>query len=349
MQFSDDDLIAYLLGDSSPELKKAIESTLANEADTRERVSYLRQLLGHMDDLAAAFEPPGDLVESTMARIDSVEAESSATPSIKSSQTFTRSPTSREVVGKPSSSKLFDSLALALSLALLSCLILPSIVSARFQARIAQCSSNLQALGGHIFSYAVNDPHKRIPQIGTDAHTGFAGYYPVALSTNGDRVPKSKLQCPSLLGYPGHSDMLPFSQTPIVSEFEEFSLAEIEQMKPYLGGDYAYNLGIVDGDRIVAPRWEGRFNFAIMADAPIYQEKFEKFDAHQGRGINILFGDGHVEFVRLQNSEPIISRADYPFRNVRGEHAAGLNRSDSSLAPSPVSPYGPGNENFIAE
>ncbi|MCR9295545.1 MAG: hypothetical protein NXI32_22745 [bacterium] len=341
MPFSDDDLIAFLLDDISPELKQAIDAALRSSSDLQDRLMFLRQMLGHMDDLAGSFEPPGDLVESTMERIDAIQSASQPQPA-RAPALALRTAT----VGGGSSHGLLDSFVLCLSLAVLCCLILPSIVSARFRARIAQCSANLQQVGGQMLDFTMHHPEHRFPQVGVDERTGFAGIYPVLLKSAGYSPEYARLQCPSLIGLRDVDSAWEIRTIPSIQQLQTLAYPEIVALKYRLGGDYAYGLGVLEDGTIVAPRCEGRSSFAVLADAPIFDDTGERFLAHQGQGINIFYEDGRVEFLRMKDAQTVFQGRDNPFRNDRGAHAVGLGPGDSSLAPSPISPFGPTNEDY---
>ncbi len=59
-----------------------------------------------------------------------------------------------------------------------------------------------------------------------------------------------------------------------------------------VGGDYAYNLGVVEEEQIVAPRYEGRSRFALLADMAFAGASGDEIVSHDGRGVNVLFEDG---------------------------------------------------------
>ncbi len=49
MHFTDEELIAYLLGDAVPDNARRIESQLDRDPALVERLGYFRKLLGHLD------------------------------------------------------------------------------------------------------------------------------------------------------------------------------------------------------------------------------------------------------------------------------------------------------------
>ena len=145
MQFSDEELISFLLGDASQSLVDGIKQQLEFDAELIERLSHLRMVLGHMDSLCTHYEPPADLMGKTLARID-------AEAGIERLENSNKKPAKKAVthILQPAADpprqrrNLWDSTALTVSLSLLCCLALPALVGARLEARKAQCAQNLR-------------------------------------------------------------------------------------------------------------------------------------------------------------------------------------------------------------
>lgn len=340
MDFTDENLIAFLLGDASQDLRERIEEALVEEnlvdgSDLRDRLAHFRQLLGHMDSLGGIYEPPGDLVESTMERIEEVEAANSVQPA--ASVGLSVSEGSEKSKGSNARSRI-DSIVLTVCLGAVCCLVLPSIVTARFESRKLTCANNLAILGQSVNAFASQDPNGRYPQIGNSVVDGFAGFQLVQLRDNGYEVRPPQVRCASLMGCENLRPEIAIQRIPTFVELKEVAASELRAWQAAIGGDYAYNLGIHSpGNGVVAPKSRGRANYALIADAPVFVDGGEEFIAHDGRGINILYEDGRVQFVSTPSkiSEHV---GDYPFRNLRDQHAAGLSEVDASLAPSEYSP-----------
>ncbi|GAB5404458.1 MAG: hypothetical protein Aurels2KO_26890 [Aureliella sp.] len=333
MPFNDDDLIAYLLGDADRELKSQIEQSLESDAATRERIAELRTVLGHLDSFGQDLAPPpNDLVDSTMARIDAELFDSAPSPASSGAL-------SPAVSGGKRSTTFLDAPALALCIGAICCLILPAVLQARYQARKLQCADDLKNNGQQLFSYASNDPAQQYPAIPESGPLAFAGYYVVQLQESALPIRRSSLKCPSLLGFPGYD-----SPPPTVIDSDSLALLrprQLEIAQRGMGGDYAYSLGMLQSGKIVAPKLRGSSQVAILADSPVISDAGEKFVAHAGKGMNMLFDDGRVIFVTTDSLNPTgrwPATADYPFRNHRGTHEAGLSPQDSSLAPSHFPP-----------
>lgn len=357
MQISDEDLIAYVLGEASPELTIQIEQRLSTDLRLFERVSRLREVLGqiHQD---GCYEPPGDLIESTLRRIDSEAFCPEPVTAEERNTGFGDVPGDVSPIGtrvclppvlsgastggfrRLSDFSRYDSFVLSLSLIVLCALVLPAIVRVRFEARKNQCANNLRPTGYALIDYAINDPQGRLPYVGIDQRTGFAGVYAVHLTSFGESIPYSQLQCPSLYGCDRAQPAIIIDAIPTFEELGEIALSELALWQSVIGGHYAYNLGVVEDNRVVAPKYEGRSHFAILSDAPVFVEASEEYIAHDGVGLNILYEDGRIDFVETPAVDSYGLPVDHPFRNLSGIHAVGLNVSDAALAPSYFSPLG---------
>lgn len=376
MHFTDEELIAYLLGDATPTLARQIENQVSNSPELCERLEQFRTLLGHLDGLDAQpeilHEPPTGLVESTMARI--FQGEEVAGDRIEREQSTVRGDTERasdleqrhQLATRLSATfdaprgrrSLWDSTALTISLTILCCLALPALVRARFEARRAQCAENMRITGRGLLDFALNDPERRLPGIAISGPLAFAGAYAMHLNNAGLLDSFGQLSCPSL---GKRLDVAELQALGLCQQFvergalriptEEELLALPEHQLPIVqslvGGSYAYGLGVVENDRPVPPRHEGRTHFAILADAPLFMEGKELFVAHDGYGINILYDDGRVHFfsttrLHAARSTPVEIEflGDDPFFNELREHRVGLHEHDASLAPSHYSPLG---------
>lgn len=354
MSISDDELIAFLLGDATEESHAQITEQLAIDSELRQRLDFLRTIIGQVDSLAGVYEPPSDLVESTLDRIDDVTAadslkhsdEAAAESVLTNRNTPTKlvSPSGRGVVAIPRSrSSIWDSTVLTISLSLLCCLALPAVIRARFESRKSQCEMNLQQTGWSLFDYAMNDPENRFPRIADSGPESFSGIYAVRLHDAGMLENHAQLLCPSLPHDRTPQDYS-FVRLGNVQRLHRFSPAELMTWQQALGGDYAYNLGVWNVDHADAPQLLGRSHFAILGDAPLINGQVEEFVVHDGRGINILYEDGSIRFIRIQRLMETDERlSDDPFRNERGDHQVGIDLNDASLAPSQFPPLGTRN------
>ncbi len=236
MHFTDEELIAYLLGDATTSTARQIESHAAQEPELVERLKFFRSLLGLLDSAnentgdantepnqgdanEPRFEPPAGLVESTMARVfddlpvdnsldhaagseteETVASKQSLDWQSKKSDQFVQ-PAVRLSPGLDAARNqrsIWDSTALTVCLTVLCCLALPALVRARFEARKSQCAEKLRTTGRGFFDYALNDPQQRLPSIAMHGPGAFAGSNVIHLHEAGLLESIGQLLCPSL-------------------------------------------------------------------------------------------------------------------------------------------------------
>ncbi len=345
MSFSDEEIIAFLLGDADADLAGRIRACLPNDAELVDRISHFREVLNHLDGVAERFEPPADLLDRTMAHIESLPVESvEEVASVegehvepKVSPVTAAACLSSPIEPSTRQRNWFDSAALTVSLVVLCSLTIPAIVRARYESRRAQCADNLRETGSMLFDFAMQQRDRRYPFVARTGPEAFAGVYAVRLMENGLMASARSLRCASMIGVERFNQ--PAVMTiPTLEQLHHASPQQLECWQCSLGGDYAYNLGVFEDDELVAPKNLGSSHFAILADAPWFEDDVDQLLAHDGKGINILYDDGQVRFVRsdwITSKEPV---PDHPFRNLRGDREAGIGIQDASLAPSRFPP-----------
>jgi len=332
MPISDEELIAYLLGDATPQQRKRVELGLAEDEVMRARVTELRFVLGQLDSLQSHYQPPPDLLETTLARIDEANRQSEA----DSLQPVVLASDLSQAADVRVRRGTWDSTALVLCLTVLLCLFLPTVLRARFESRKAQCAYKLGFLGRGLLDFASLNPQGRFPAVELDGPRSFTGIYAIRLRDLGYVDAPSQLWCPSLEACRPIRDRL--LSIPSLAQLNSFDTPQIELCRNEAGGDFAYSLGVFEDDAIVAPRCEGRTHVPILTDLPTLQNGRDDLLAHDGRGLNLFFEDGHVEFISADSLENQVR--DNPFCNLRRAHEVGLNTQDASLGPSHFGPFG---------
>jgi len=108
---------------------------------------------------------------------------------------------------------------------------------------------------------------------------------------------------------------------------EEFE-THAGRLSPY----YAYSLGFRDEDGRLLPPGETaevpQSLNALMSDAPPAFGVIGNSRNHEGKGQNVLFGDGHVRFATIRT---VGYRGDDIFLNRERKVAAGLGAQDAVL------------------
>jgi len=204
-------------------------------------------------------------------------------------------------------------------------LMMPAIQNSRFQSRLIVCQNNLRELGRALTDYS--DRHgDYFPKIPSQGPMAAAGVYAPVLLQEGFLGNARRVVCPD---------------SPLARQ-DEFTVPSLEQlraatpgelavMRQEMGGSYGYHLGHVQDGKYQATRNLRRGTFALMADAPNRSLTGRQSTHHAGRGQNVLFEDGHVQFVTC--SKPIAAGDDI-FSNDNGLIAAGLHRDDAVIGSS---------------
>ncbi|MFO1066405.1 MAG: hypothetical protein U0892_21310 [Pirellulales bacterium] len=354
--FREEDLISYLLGDADEALCRQIEAAIAVDASLRARLTELRGMLGELDAYAAeAIDPPAGLVERTLSYIDAAFTE--GTVDERREQDAVRLQSSSlggEGRGRRSG---WDMAVLSVSVLVLCSLLLPTVLRARFESRRAQCAYNLCELGRGLVSLATADKQQRFPAIPTEGPLSFAGYYAMRMQDVQLLGSPAQLNCPSVKNV----GLEPLKEVPTEAIFLTANDAQQAAWRKTIGGDYAYNLGVIEEGEAMAPKLSGRSYFAILGDSPERVPGKQMLIAHEGRGINIFYEDGHVRFINLGISDvsdllddgsrssgtvkPVLPVRreqavwqDHPYLNYDGKPAVGLFPNDATLGPSSAPP-----------
>lgn len=355
-----DDLLGYLLSALEPHEMRRIEDLLRSDPLLEFELEQLRRSVNPIDRAIAdlpIIQTPSDLVAKTMAMLPPMP-EDAAVPKVDL-QGLIIAPASD---GQRSFRFVWsDLLAVSLASAALLALLIPSIARGRYEARKTACQEHLRQLGTAITQFVLLDRHESLPQIAESGPEAFAGMYYVRLGESG-LVNDGQLRwCPEVEvvsterpvgGYVAEAAVDPAPQPLIeqVVRLEDLRNAhqsgkvdKLKWLQRTAGGDYAYNLGVVDGDHYEAPHYEARASFAVLGDAPISGvESTDGVDiqklkwGHGDSGANLLFEDGSVRFIDMTSSSQI---PDHPFLNHRGSIEAGVNVDDASLAPSWRPPF----------
>ncbi len=208
-------------------------------------------------------------------------------------------------------------------------LTLPALQSSRFHSRLTICRDNLRELGTvlTVYSQANQD---RFPQVPTEGKLAAAGSYAPILARSGLLTEARRVVCPdSPLAAEGSFHL------PTIDELQAADAATAARLRQQMGGSYGYCIGYVDHGVLEPTKNLGRADFAIMADAPREERPDRQSGNHAGRGQNVLFEDGHVQFLTV--SRPT-GMSDDIFANDDDLVAAGVHRDDSVIASSGVTP-----------
>jgi len=321
--FEDDKLVRYHFGDLDAAETAEVEQRLARDPDYAARLESLRECLAaEAAETAGSNDGPAptDLAQRTAEAILAPRAAASCV--------------GRKRIG------LLDLTALSIAAAAIAAMIFPALLSARDASRQVACADQMRELSQGLRLYLVNHG-SRYPEIGPLDN---AGMFSVALA-DADIMSRDRLQqllvCPSSELAAQVAAQRASVVVPTRAQIQTTWPIVLERMRRFMGGSYAYRLGYLDpvtGEYV----WpESRFNcrMPVLADAPTRGRGGAGVSSNHGAcGQNVLFEDGHVEFLSECWAPGL---ENHFFLNDDGQIAAGRHAADIVLAPSEATPAVP--------
>jgi hypothetical protein len=310
-----ENLIGYLLGALEPQEKAQVDRQLEQDESLRQELTALQKrlapLLGNKDHLV----PPAELAQRCC---DYVYSRAEVMPTALS-------PIASSTAVRSRWSWLELSVAGAIAAAV-AVFLLPNIYQSQIQSQILACQNNLKDIG-----YSAADYSERN-----------GGYYPAVQP--GDRINAAGMWAPTLVSQnyvpqggktfvcPGSQQAdLPGFHVPTIDELQAMKAKELAAVLPQLSGSYAITLGYHDNadGRYRLQKDQHREHFAVAADRP--GKNGTNSPNHGGRGQDVLFDDGHVQWL---TTPEIGADGDNIF--VNGNHLieAGIHSNDAVIAPS---------------
>jgi len=321
-----DDLVGYLLDALEPDEKVAIEAQLSRDPALQQDLEMLRRKLQLFEVDRAHYLPPAGLAERTCEFVNS-RIEVALTPATP----------------PPARWRLVDFAVAAAIFLAASVLFLPALHQSRLAAGVTGCQNNLRELGRSLAQFAnVNGGH--FPSLVHGDGQFPAGVYATKLSDNGLLGDASTVICPSS----AQAAQVGQFRLPALDEIQNASRDRQTELFRSMGGSYGYNLGYLVDGRYHPTKNLQRPTFALMADAPDSEVRGATAPArgsampaslsslnHGRKGQNVLFEDGHVEFLQGCNAEGC---PDNIFLNDRGQPTAGVHANDAVIGPSHAHP-----------
>ncbi|MCA9188827.1 MAG: hypothetical protein R3E01_08940 [Pirellulaceae bacterium] len=334
------DLIGYLLGALDSDEQQEIRRSLEHDAELRQELTRLEHRLAPLEKERWQYDPPDGLAAATCELVarhqhaDSlqgiaVESRSGGDGAVGEITTaaaaFAASP--EPAMGYGNGWSMADIVVAAGIFFAAACLFFPAVANSRFQAQILACKNNLRQIGQQLHQYSdVHDGY--FPAVPESGNLSAAGVFAPRLIEAGLTMDSRQFICPS-------------SELAQVTDGYEFKIASIEELeqadaenlpmlKKYISGSYGYNVGYVDGNKLIPVRNMNRPQYAVLADSPALGLSIPVSGNHGQRGQNVLFEDAHVVFM---NTSMVggVQNGDNIFLNERGLIAPGLNRNDAVI------------------
>ncbi len=303
-------LIGYLLDALEPAEHEVVSAQLSQDPQLRNELALLKRSLEPLAADKGHFIPPAGLAHRTC---EFVARQTQVAPA--------------EPVGGAARGRwTFADLAVAAGIFLAAAtLFFPAVNQSRFAARLQNCQNNLREVGAALTNYS--DAHDGyFPNPPTDGRLAVAGIYAVMLNEHGFLPNSHVLLCPAstLAEHPGDF------RVPTAKELKQCHQRQLARWHQLMGGSYGYNLGYMADGQYRPTKNLHRETFAIVADAPTLQAPYFSSN-HGGCGQNVLFEDGHVQYLNACSAQGC---DDNIYLNDRGEMAPGLHVHDAVIGPS---------------
>jgi hypothetical protein len=315
---SREQLLGYLLQALGPDEQEQVEAELSHDPTLQAEIRRLEARLGQIGlaDRPEQFEPPSGLADRTCRFVIAKAAE--------------------PVVARSSSAHLdgerghrftwSDFVTMAAVFVAAASLFFPALSFSRFQADIATCQNQLRLIGFGLHGYSDLQADHSFPGPEADGNRAAAGIVAPLLVSYQLAQPRN-FRCPAS-SVRREADDIPM---PSLDELDRATGSRLVAFQRSMGGDYGFNLGYeVDGElkrACDARRWD----FGLAGDAPCNSQPRRASGNHRGRGQNVLYEDGRIQFLPHLPNPTIL---DDPYHNRAGWVSAGLDRDDAVLGAS---------------
>lgn len=322
-------LLGYLLDALDERERSEIERLLVEDEECRVELECLKAAMEPLETLRDEEDgdPPSDLAERTCSLVfEHADAVAAAAPQLARTSVGIPMP---PLAGRWSMADMVVAIGVCAVAALL---FFPVISNSRYAAHVTACQNNLRQIGFAVADYSDKVGRGFFPGASSQGNRAFAGIYAPILVEGGYLTDPRVVICPSsqLMQRPA------VFRIPTLDEIDLASSTQIVALQDRAGGTYGYSLGTVVDGRYAPPRNRGRNYFALMSDRPLLFGEPAVDAPHWGRGLNLLYEDGHVAFSEVRKD---YADQDDPFRNRRGMVEAGVDENDAVIGQSVAAPF----------
>ena len=319
-------LLGYALGALDDSERASVEEAMANDPGMRAQLAEVDARLRPLECLRQDFDPPPGLAERTIRRVSALKNGRGGSRSRR--QAMSPVPAAAHWIGKVRWPDVAVGIVACAGLVLL---LLPAIQGSRFMARVNACQDNLRQLGLALGGYSqVHGDY--FPGVPAHGRTAVAGIYAPTLLRSGFLSENRAVICPASM-----LNRQDGFHVPTLDEVEAAPQENLADLQCTMGGSYGYCLGYMQDGTYHDNKNLHRKCFALAADMPSSDPGHQSRN-HDGRGQNVLFEDGRVEFLPTSK---IAETGDDIFVNDAGLVAAGMHADDAVVAPSAVGPLCP--------
>lgn len=310
-------LLGYVFDALEEAEREALDARLRHDSELREELARIREAVAPLELLKQEVAVPQDLAARTCQYV----FERAATPRDRAA--------ARRFILGPLNVHWADALVAGALLVAAVCVLFPAIQSSRLRSQLVACQDNLRDIGTALTRFSESHGGY-FPTVPTKGRLAAAGIYAPKLVSDKLLTESQRLCCPG--------SSLQATELPRLDDLESASEKQLAKLLPTLGGSYGYSLGhLVDGvyrdtKNLYRP------TFALVADLPSPSLPHRQSLHHAGRGENVLYEDGHVQF--LAESRPT-GLVDDIYANDLGAVAAGTHPDDAVIVPSATPPLPP--------
>lgn len=314
-------LLRYHFGDLDSEELATFERRLAQDTELAERLEKLQECLASKKSTASdcleLTEMPRKLADRTCTRV--LRHPSEPEPCSGGSHRFS----------------LLETVVVGVCALIMGSLLFPAMQTWRESSRRIACQNSMREISLGLMGYK-NEHNDRFPIAGFDEN---AGIFSVALA-EGDFFNREELQrallCPASPLAQHVAEKRAAVVVPWPADMGVANSLTLDRLIRFMAGSYAYRLGYDAGNGYTYEPSNLNCRVALMADVPQRgPDGSFRSRSHGPSGQNVLFEDGHVEFVSGSWSP---CHDDHLFLNDDKEVAAGKRERDVVLAPSEVTP-----------
>jgi hypothetical protein len=315
---SREQLLGFLLGALEPAEEEQVAIALDHDPALRAELRRLQGCLGQLglDEPAADLEPPPDLANRTCEFVAAHATDARITPATVAARYD--APPQHHVTWS-------DLVAMAAVCLAAASLFFPALSFSRFQAQIASCQNQLRLIGIGLHGFSELQPDHTFPGPDLAGKRAVAGVVASTLFTN-TLADSWQFLCPASSAIEEMTDF----RVPLLVEVDRAEGQELKRLQRTMGGHYGYNLGYLAGSQLERPRDLRRPLYAMAGDAPSNAQPRRVSANHLGRGQNVLYEDGRVQFLAYLPARVL----DDPYHNREGWVAAGVDPDDAVLGAS---------------
>ena len=325
-----EDLLGYVLGALDDAERLTVEQELSHNTQLLDELTRLKRCTDQIGMLERPeyFEPPAGLALCTCEAITRTAAPVGAPVVTRAGQGL--APASTNEVSVRRKYTFADFTATVAVVAASAALFFPALSNSRFQADVAVCQNRLRQLGVAFHEYSERDPAHTFPAVQFVGNRDVAGAIAPLLTEQGLVEDPQTFLCPAS---PLGQNSAQF-RIPTVAELDAAQGKQLQAMHEQLAGSFGMNIGYLDHGELRAAIDQRRAGYALAADAPSNETKCRRTINHNRRGQNLLYEDGHVQFVHGSCD----TMPDDPFHNRQNEVAPGIGPDDAVITESSFHP-----------